>query len=77
MSLKDDEFKERVIGSLARLEEQHTHIRDTIGTHGRELHRLSAFQNKMAGVVGILSLIGSAVISLLLHWFKTTVRHNS
>lgn len=77
MSLRDEEFKERVIESLARLETQHSHTSHTIESHGRELHRLSAFQNKIAGVVAVISLVGSAIISLILHWVKTTARDHS
>lgn len=70
------EFQREVIRKLAVIETDCRHTRERLEAHHSELERLKAFHHRALGVVSVLSIAASAVLTYLLQFLRAKITGN-
>ena len=65
--MKDEEFKLQVVQRLAAIEIGVKHAQVEISATREEVRSLQAYKNKAIGIVGVLSVFGSASVTFIFH----------
>lgn len=59
----DQEFRDRVVGSLARLESQMEEVKTQLSAQEQEVTNVVRFQHRVLGGLSALSLAASVIVS--------------